>query len=68
MARCKETKADYNKRYYKEHVDYYISKGKEYYERNREDILLRKALKRYQSGIKVGDHLVEKMRLKKMIT
>ena len=66
--RSPEVKAIYNKQYYKSHADYYSKYGKEYYEKNKEAVLLQKALRRYENGVKVGEHLIEKMRLKKMIT
>lgn len=66
--RSPEAKATYNRQYYKSHTDYYSKYGKEYYEKNKEAVLLQKALRRYENGVKVGEHLIEKMRLKKMIT
>jgi len=60
-------KQEYNQQYYEKNREHHREKVREYYQQNREKVLLRKALVRHLAGlpIKVGN--LEKLRRENLI-
>jgi hypothetical protein len=67
MVKYYPRKAEYNKEWRKSHADYHRQKAKEHYERNKQDIILKRALKRYKEGHKVGERLMTQLKEHKLI-
>ena len=60
-------KQEYNQKYYEKNREHHREKVKEYYQRNREKVLLRKALVRHLAGLPVKVANLEKLRSANLI-
>ena len=60
-------KQEYNQQYYEKNREHHREKVREYYQRNREKVLLRKALVRYRAGLPVKVFNLEKLRRANLI-
>ena len=55
-------KREYNQKYYEKNREHHREKVREYYQQNREKVLLRKTLVRHRSGLPVKVFNLEKLR------
>jgi len=60
-------KQEYNQKYYEKNREQHREKVREYYQQNREKVLLRKALVRHRSGLHVKVFNLEKLRRANLI-
>ena len=60
-------KQEYNHQYYEKNKEKHREKVRLYYQRNREKVLLRKALVRHRSGLPVKVFNLEKLRRENLI-
>ena len=60
-------KQEYNQKYYEKNREQHREKVREYYQQNREKVLLRKALVRHRAGLPVKVVNLEKLRRVNMI-
>jgi len=60
-------KQEYNQQYYEKNKDRHREKVREYYQRNRENVLLRKALVRHLAGLPVKVFNLERLRRANLI-
>ena len=60
-------KQEYNQQYYEKNREHHREKVREYYQRNREKVLLRKALVRHLAGLPVKVFNLEKLRSANLI-
>ena len=61
------SKQEYNQQYYEKNKDRHRDKVREYYQQNREKVLLGKALARHLSGLPVKVFNLEKLRRANLI-
>ena len=60
-------KQEYNQKYYEKNREQHREKVREYYQQNRERVLLRKALVRHRAGLPVKVFNLEKLRRANLI-
>ena len=60
-------KQEYNQQYYEKNREHHREKVREYYQQNREKVLLRKALVRHLAGLPVKVANLEKLRRARLI-
>ena len=60
-------KQEYNQQYYDKNREHHREKVREYYQKHREKILLRKALVRHRAGLPVKVFNLEKLRRENLI-
>ena len=60
-------KQEYNQKYYEKNREHHREKVREYYQQNREKVLLRKTLVRHLAGLPVKVANLEKLRRARLI-
>ena len=60
-------KQEYNQKYYEKNREHHGEKVREYYQQNREKVLLRKALVRHLAGLPIKVANLEKLRRENLI-